>query len=169
MAGEGTWLSAAQGAFEFAGLISAMKLVELAPFGFLIRAPAGYTLHEILIAMALISIGILGLAINTSGVIRWNHRSGTLTVASNLAQDKIEELKARATLADLNNCPGSAVALEPAEMKITSTGAPGGIYDRCWTVQDSVLGAGLKQVDVTVSWTDYDRRSVTLSTLVYGE
>lgn len=145
-----------------------MKRVKLAPFDFLTGAEAGFSLHETLIAMALISIGILGLAINTSGVIQGNHRSGTLTVASNLAQDKIEELRARATLAILNNCSGSTVTLEPAEMKITSIGAPGGIYDRCWTVQDSVLGVGLKQVDVTVSWTDYGQRSVTLSTLVYG-
>ena len=161
-------MSAVPGAFDFAGLISAMKSVKPAPFNFVTGADAGYTLHETLIAMALISIGILGLAINTSGVIQGNHRSGNLTVASNLAQDKIEELKGRVILANLNNCSESAVTLEPAESKITSTGTAGGIYDRCWTVQDSLLGVGLKQVDVTVSWTDYGRRSVKLSTLVYG-
>jgi Tfp pilus assembly protein PilV len=127
----------------------------------------GYTLHETLIAMVLISLGVLGLAMNTNGVIRGNHRSDTLTVATNLAQDKMEELKARGALTNVNNCAGSGTGLEPADIKITATGVPGGIYDRCWAIQDSTLGAALKQVDVTISWQDHDLRSVTLSTLVY--
>jgi prepilin-type N-terminal cleavage/methylation domain-containing protein len=144
-----------------------MRLVEVVPFS-LVVAKAGYTLHEILIAMALISIGVLGLAINTSGVIQGNYRSGTLTVATNLAQDKIEELKARTTLTNVNNCSSLNPVSEPAETNITSVGAPGGIFDRCWSIEDSVFGAGLKQVDVTVSWSGYEQRRVTLSTLLYG-
>jgi type II secretory pathway component PulJ len=127
----------------------------------------GYTLHETLIAMALISLGVLGLALNTNGVIRGNHRSDTLTVATNLAQDRIEELKARAALTNLNNCALPGTGPEPADLKITASGDAGGIYDRCWAIQDSILGAHLKQVDVTVSWQDHGLRDVTLSTLVY--
>lgn len=126
----------------------------------------GYTLHETLIAMMLISIGILAFAMNTRSVIQGNHRSDTLTIATNLAQDKIEELRARPTLTIQSNCSGPG--LEPADSKITATGATGGIYDRCWTVHDPGLGDGLKQIDVTVSWADYGPRKVAISTLVYG-
>lgn len=132
-----------------------------------IAGVGGYTLHETLIAMALISLGVLGLAMNTNGVIRGNHRSDTLTVATNLAQDKMEELKARAALTNLNNCAGPGTAPEPADLKITASGVPGGIYDRCWVIQDSTLGTRLKQIDVTVSWQDQGLRDVTLSTLAY--
>ena len=132
-----------------------------------IAGAQGYTLHETLIAMALISLGVLGLTLNTNGVFRGNRRSDTLTVATNLAQDKIEELKARAVLTNLNNCALTGTGPEPADLKITASGHTGGIYDRCWAIQDSTLGAHLKQVDVTVSWQDHGLRDVTLSTLVY--
>jgi type II secretory pathway pseudopilin PulG len=128
----------------------------------------GYTLHETLIAIALIGLGVLGLAINTSDVMRGNFRSDALTVATNLAQDKMEELRARTTLTSITNCGGSSSVAEPAEAQIAPTGGAGGIFSRCWVIQDSLHGNGLKQIDVTVSWRDYSSRSVTLSTLVYG-
>ncbi|HWP58741.1 MAG TPA: prepilin-type N-terminal cleavage/methylation domain-containing protein [Candidatus Acidoferrales bacterium] len=145
-----------------------MKAAEFCQFAFCAGADRGFTLHETLIAMALISIGMLGLALNTSGVMRGNYRSDTLTAAANLAQDKIEEIKSRPKLAPADNCSVPAVGSEPAEAKVGPTGAAAGIYDRCWIVRDSDFGAGLKQIDVRVSWFDGEQRAVTLSTLIYG-
>lgn len=122
---------------------------------------AGYTFNEVLVAIALIGIGILGFSVNTVGVIQGNYTSSNFTIAVNLAQAKMEQLKAQATLATMSSCPGSG------DKGLTAAGAPGGIYDRCWTIDDSPLGAALKRVDVTVSWRDYANRAVTVSTLVF--
>jgi prepilin-type N-terminal cleavage/methylation domain-containing protein len=127
----------------------------------------GFTLNETLVSMALMGLGILGLSVNTSGIIQGIRASETMTVATNLAQDKMEELKAQKTLGNASNCSPSFKALEPTERNLAPTGRPGGIYDRCWIIQDSPLGAGLKQVDVSVSWRDPASRSVTMTTLVY--
>lgn len=125
------------------------------------RRQEGFAFNEILVAIAFITIGILGFSLNTVAVIQGNYISGNFTVATNLAQDKMEQLKAQTTLTDVNNCPGSG------ERDLTATGAAGGIYDRCWVITDFPFGSGLKQIDVTVSWRDYVTRVVTVSTLIF--
>jgi len=127
----------------------------------LIERQDGFTLNEILISIALIAIGVIGFSVNTVGVIQGNSISGNVTVATNLAQDKLEELKTPGSFTNVNNCSS------PPD-HLTAAGASGGIYNRCWVITDRTdLGTGLKEIDITVSWRDYISRSVTLSTLVY--
>lgn len=126
----------------------------------MIKNEDGFTLNEVLVSVALIAIGVLGFSLNTIGIIQGNQISGNITVAINLAQDKLEELRARNTFTNADNCSSSPE-------HISGTGVTGGIYERCWRIADSPLGSGLKQIDVNVSWTDYGARSVRLSTLVF--
>ncbi len=123
----------------------------------------GFTLIEILVALTVIIIAVLGFTLNTIGIIKGNHTSSNFTAATNLAQDKMEQLKERAIWANVNTCPDSG------EQGLTATGTPGGHYRRCWVVRDSSFGGALKQVDVTVSWRDSASRSVTLTTLVFTQ
>lgn len=127
-----------------------------------IAGRGGFTLPEVLVAIVFITLGILGFAFNTMGVIRGNTISGNVTVATSLAQDKLEELKAQPALGNLDNC-----AFPPESIK--ATGEAGGIYNRCWTIGDfnASTEPGLKVVTVTVSWRDYLNRQVVLSTLVF--
>ncbi len=120
----------------------------------------GFTLIEILVAIVLIAIGILSFSINTIGVIQGNYISHNVTIATNLAQDKMEELVGLGTLSDVTNFPD-------LNNPITETGAINGRFTRTWTVSGSPLGAGLKDVTVWVRWSDYIDREVKLSTLVY--
>jgi Tfp pilus assembly protein PilV len=123
----------------------------------------GFTLNEVLVAINVIVIAILGYSLSTLGVIHGNLRNDSTTVAVNLAQDKIEELKAQKTLVNDDRCPNSG------DHAITASGAPNGIFDRCWRIVDSPLGPNLKQIDVTVSWRDRENRQIVVSTLVYSE
>lgn len=125
----------------------------------------GFTLNEILISIALIAIGILGFSLNTIGVIQGNNISGHYTVATNLAQDKLEEFKVQTTFTDVDNCS------TPPDQDLTATGGTGGIYDRCWKISNltNVGNRRLKKIDVTVSWRDYINRSVTVSTFVFTD
>jgi len=121
----------------------------------------GFTLIEILVAITFIALGILGFSINTIGVIRGNYISHNVTIATNLAQDKMEELLGQSTLSNVTDSP------DPIGNPITETGATNGRFTRTWTVSGSPLGSGLKNVTVWVRWSDYIDREVELSTLVY--
>jgi len=123
----------------------------------LIKRTGGFTLIEIIMSIALIAIGILGFSLSTAGIIQGNFISGNYTIATSLAQDKMEELLGKTSLTNVDNCTN------PPDQDITATGGTGGIYDRCW----KITGANLKQIDVTVNWLDYRDRTVTLSTLVF--
>jgi len=164
----GILLWAAREEFESVSRIAAMARAKNKTFRLsLVGRQQGFTLHETLISIALITVGILGFAMSTSGVIRGNYFSANVTIATHLAEDKIEELKVQNSPDNVNNCSGSAVGPGVPDLNITATGGGRGIYNRCWIVSDSPLGAGLKRIDVTVSWQDYLSRSITLSTLVY--
>src|SRR4249920_3390799 len=55
----------------------------------------GFTVIEVLVAMAVCSIGVLGFAMSTVSVTQGNQKNYNLAMANALAQDKLEELKAR--------------------------------------------------------------------------
>jgi Tfp pilus assembly protein PilV len=127
------------------------------------RSEDGFTFNEVLLAMNVIVIGILGYSAGTGNLIRWNSASRDYTVAVNLAQDKLEQIKAQKNWTDVNNCPTAG------DVDIAASGEPGGQYNRCWTIADSPLGSELKEITVTVSWRGRESREVTLTTLIYSD
>ena len=56
----------------------------------------GFTIIELLIAVSVLSIGILGVASMQVMAIQGNHTASNITEATVLAQDRLEELKALA-------------------------------------------------------------------------
>lgn len=127
------------------------------------RHQKGFTFNEVLVAINVIVIAILGYSLSTVGVIRGNLTNDNTTAAINLAQDKMEQLKAQKNLVNDDRCPSSG------DHAITATGTLNGIFDRCWRIVDSPLGPHLKQIDVTVSWRDRENREIIVTTLVYSE
>jgi hypothetical protein len=123
----------------------------------------GFTFNEVLVAINVIVIALLGYSLSTVGVIRGNLTNDNTTVAISLAQDKMEQLKAQKKLVNDDRCPNSG------DHAITATGTPNGIFNRCWRIFDSPLGPRLKQIDVTVSWRDRENREIVVTTLVYSE
>ena len=122
----------------------------------------GFTLNEILVAMSIVTVAVLGYFLTTLSLVRGVKASDSYTAALNLAHDKMEELKARSRLADEGHCP------ETGDHGISISGGRGGAFDRCWRIAGSILGPNLKQIDVTVFWRDSEQRELTLSTLVYA-
>jgi prepilin-type N-terminal cleavage/methylation domain-containing protein len=108
----------------------------------------GYSLLEILVAMAIFSIVSVALTSSITSGIRINHASERLTQATVFAQDILEALSARPT----------------ARTSGSDTPQPG--FTRTWTVMPEVPQPGVTQIDVTVSWTDYQPRMITLSTVL---
>jgi hypothetical protein len=97
----------------------------------------------------------------TVAVIRGNKGNDNFTAAVNLAHDKMEELKASKHLIIGDRCPGAG------DTGVSGSGAPRGIFDRCWRITQSALGTRLKQVDVTVSWREPESHEITLSSLMF--
>ncbi len=121
----------------------------------------GFTFNELLVAMSVIVIAVLGLSVTMIAVIRGNKGNDNFAAAVNLAHDKMGALRASKNLPVDDRCSAGG------DTGITGAGAPGGIFDRCWRVAPSALGARLKQVEVTVSWRERESHEVTLSSLMF--
>lgn len=117
----------------------------------------GFTVIEVLVSMAIFSIAILGLAVGATSVIRANQKSYLSTIATNLAQQQLEQLKSR-TLANVTTCSSNCDNPVPTYQNVAFT--------RTWTVTANTPAAGVTQIAVTVQWTDYTNHTVTITSSV---
>lgn len=122
-------------------------------------AAKGFTVIEALMAMVIFGVAILGLAIGATTVVRANQTSLYITIATNLAQDRLEELKSRRS--GTINTTGS-----PENQTVS-----GVTFTRSWTVDAGGVNncpnvSGLICIAVTVNWRDYAQRTVVISSAV---
>lgn len=111
----------------------------------------GFSLVEAIAAAGLLSVVMLGFALGTDRAVRYNAYSRTVAAATTLAHDKIEELQSKvatdpALTAGTHNDAGNP---------LSATGTAGGIYTRTWVVTDNTPIAGIKTIEVTVTWSLY--------------
>jgi Tfp pilus assembly protein PilV len=117
---------------------------------YLFRAPrrrAGFSLIDVLIGMAILSIALgssLALAGNNARLVS---RNQNLAAASLLAQNKLE---------DLRNSTYASIATGADATTINSLGDPSGIFTRSWAVQNNTPMAGMKTIVVTVTWQQWN-------------
>ena len=118
----------------------------------------GFTLIEVLIAMAIFSIGILGLTTLLLSTARSVKIGNAITQATMLARDQIETLERVTDVTTLSS---------GVETNIDAQGNPGGIYNRSWTISNPLGGSKTRQILVIVSWSHHGKnRSVELSTII---
>jgi type IV pilus assembly protein PilV len=113
----------------------------------------GFTLIEVLIAIVIIIIGTLGLASLTASIIHGNSFSNRITVATTLAQDRMESVK-RLGYKNVST-------LEGTEDYGSILGYEG--YKRVTSI--SSLTPGMKTVKVQVSWKS-DTHTVSMETIL---
>lgn len=112
------------------------------------RVDAGFTLIEVMIAILLSAIAVVGLVAIYGVQTRGSSVSRHTTEAAVLAEDRMEDLRTQTTPA-----AGSESGLD-------ALGAAGGIYNRSWAV---AIGGADITYSVTVSWNeDGITRNVTL-------
>ena len=112
----------------------------------------GFTLIEIMVAVFLMTIALLGLVSITVMVINGNAFSKSMTTATSLAKDKLEELQ--------NTSYANITSSTAAETKET-------IYQRSWTVTADSPGTNMKTVVVVVTWPwQGQTRDVTLRSII---
>ena len=112
------------------------------------RSQLGFTMVEVLVALALTGIavsGLLALYARATAASRYSRRATEATV---LAQDQIERLRATGT------------TINGTQSNIDQSGNPGGMFTRTWTVTS---GAAYADLSVTVTWDDEgDERTLTV-------
>ena len=112
---------------------------------------SGFTLIEVLIAMTILSIGLLGTAALITSVIRGNQVSNRVTTATTLAQDKMEDIK---RLGYLNAVSEAKAFLQPPDDK----------YEREVIVTPNSPSNGMSAVTVKVYWES--TKSISLQTIL---
>jgi prepilin-type N-terminal cleavage/methylation domain-containing protein len=119
----------------------------------------GFSLIEALVATSLLGIISLGFALGADRAVRFNVHSRSVTVATTLAQAKLEELASKVSTDAQLTAGAHADAANP----LTAHGTAGGMYTRTWFVTNNTPATGLKTVQVTVTWSLYtDPHTVNL-------
>lgn len=132
-----------------------MKLKQL-------KRSDGFTLVEILVALSIFTFAVLGLAAGTVSITRTNHNSHLNAAAINLAQAKLEELRAmKNTVFTALSCP-SYTTSGCSDTQIAS----GLTFTRSWMITANSPAAGMNKIDVKIDWTDYTNQSLTFSSSV---
>ncbi len=126
----------------------------------LVQNEQGFTLIELFTALVLLTIGLLGTAAMTTGVIRGNIAGKNLTTATAIAQSCFQENRRvgytnAGTSTSGNGCPVG-----------TATVSLGGAsFTRVLSTIDTSV-ANMKTLTVTVSWSEgaVGSKSITLKT-----
>ncbi len=124
------------------------------------KAEAGFTLVEMLIALLLLTVGLLAAVASETTNMRGTTLAGRMDEATALAQLKLEELRAVRPVTDLSN--GSDTGLTARE-------EAGGTYTRNWVITGGP-SPDSRRIEVTVFWDSQSRRhQVSLVGVATGE
>jgi type IV pilus assembly protein PilV len=148
------------------------------------NSQAGLTLVEVLVALTILSVGLLGVALMQITSISGNTFSREMAVATELGQDMLEKLNALSyedTAITGSASPGTA---HPTATDVSNGLAVGAgtnniidergltvgptIYTRTWNVIDNAPATNMKTITVTVSWTEKGATLTTRSITIIG-
>ena len=122
------------------------------------KGSQGFTLLEVLIAIVILSVGLLGMASLTVGIINGNALSKNLSTATTLAQDKMEEIWEQnySDVAPETKAPLlSPFANYERQVEVDTTTYPD-------IVGPPAQQVGMKIVTVTVYWTNHNVQQKTI-------
>ena len=119
----------------------------------------GFTLIEVLVTALILTIGLLGTAGLTTGIIRGNFFSKNITSGTMIAQTQLEAVQNRGyTNATTANFPATAATVSMGDVN----------FSRSTTITDNSPASNMKTVSVTVTWNEANNaaRSVSLQTIL---
>ncbi len=126
-----------------------------------ITPQGGFTLIEILVVMVIFTTSFLALAAGATTVMKSNHSSYNNTIATTLAQDKLEELMAGTVLP---NCPAYTKTDPNCFNKPTTSSSM--TFDRYVRITANAPVAGVTRIEIKLDWNDHTGHSLTLSSAV---
>ncbi len=114
------------------------------------KQSCGFSLIEVLIALVILSIALLGMASLMSSATKYNASGNRLTEATTLAQDKLETLRITPWTQIVSSTTADAIV-----------GSNGTNYTRGWVVVPNGDDT-LRTVTLTVAWNDGVAHSVSI-------
>jgi type IV pilus assembly protein PilV len=124
---------------------------------------SGFTLIEVFIAIVILTVGLLGTAALTTGVVRGNLSGRNMTTATAIAQSCFEENR-RVGYSSAGSVPaGGSNSCVTGSATVTLGGVA---YTRNLAIDTSV--ANIKTLTVTVTWSEgaVGTKSITLKTIL---
>lgn len=113
----------------------------------------GFSLIEVLIGLTFLAIGLLAIAALQTTSIRGNFFSNNLTLATYVAQDRLEFLK---------NLPLDSPALKSGNYNPSPITISGVVFSRSYSV---IADDDFKTIHYSVAWNDGVDHSLTFSTI----
>jgi type IV pilus assembly protein PilV len=132
-----------------------------------ISGRSGFTLIEVMIAILILTVGMLAMALLQVTAIRGGSFANQMTQASIFGQDKIEELKNK-SYTDTDLSTGNHSDTVTSGNRVT--------YTRSWTVTENnppnttgSVSSKMKTINLTISWTgpQGQTHNVMFSTIVH--
>ncbi len=123
-----------------------------------INNASGFTLIELLVAAVIIVFGLLAIATFLGNLVGKNSANERKTIATVLAEEKIEDLRNDALKIDLTAADNS---VSPHETINTNAGP----FIRSWTIVEDFASLS-DQITVLVDWEGRGKSEVTLVTLI---
>lgn len=121
----------------------------------------GFSLIEVLVSLVILAVGLLGLALLQTTAIKGNEIANKASVATELAQDTLEEFRrvawanvmSQANTTAFNNTSTPIYASLPGAAG-DSVIVRGTTYYRIWRVDPNIANATLKTITVWSCWQD---------------
>jgi len=124
----------------------------------------GFTLIEVVIAMAIFSIGILAVGKMMYMAVRTNSTGNEVTEAAMLAQSTLETLK---NTTDVSTLPKNGE--QPSESSLDQNGDPGGIYTRTLDFTDPNGNDDSRLIKITIVWSRLSgTKTIEFETITQG-
>lgn len=114
----------------------------------------GFTLVEILIAITIFAVGILGATSMQIMALQTNSKAGTTSEAYAVASEKMEQLL-KMDYADIND----------DDSPETYNGNYNVEYNVSWNVQDNTPITNTKTITVAVAWNQFGNRSASITSI----
>ena len=122
----------------------------------------GFTLIELMIAMAILGMGMVAAVSMHFGTARNNTNGNIITQANMLAKTQLETLKSQ----NVGLLAAGGPYPDPNN-PVNAEGQVGGIYTRSWTIEN--LGTDARRIAVTVEWGRFgSQRRVVISSNTKG-
>ena len=124
------------------------------------KAAGGFTLVEVIVALLILSAGILGLVRFQGTMLANSSFSREHSEAVLIAQRKVEQLRAYTALSTTAGTLAYADLADGADTIAGKTSA----YQRTWNVANNA-GPDYKQVNLNVTWSDVQGNNQTVSVM----
>ena len=114
-----------------------------------VQTDAGFTLVEVVVAISILAVGLLGVAAMQTSAIQVNSAAGQMTTRINWAQDKMEELKSLPFSDPWLEAAGNPPGVDSVGNTHEQTTSDG--YFVRWDIADNTPIPNTKRIVVTVT------------------